>query len=104
MGLLPAVSTILAQASEAGQPAAEAPRPGFDFVDLLIRWAMTFGWALVGAISMGVAIIIMLKFFTWATVEIDEWEEVKKGNIAVAIILAAVIIGAAVVVAVCVIP
>jgi len=66
---------------------------------VLQSYAVMFGCALVGAISMGVAIIIMLKFFTWATVEIDEWEEVKKGNVCVAVILSAVIIGASIVVA-----
>jgi len=83
---------------------AQAPAPGIDVGEILKGYAVTFGWALVGAISMGIAIIIMLKVFTWSTVEIDEWEEIKKGNIAVAIIIAAVIIGAALVVSFCVMP
>jgi len=65
---------------------------------VLQSYAVMFGCALVGAISFGIAVLIMLKFFTWATVEIDEWEEVKKGNMSIAVILGAVIIGASVVV------
>jgi len=67
---------------------------------VLQSYAVMFGCALVGAVSFGIAIIIMLKFFTWATVEIDEWEEVKKGNMSIAVILGAVIIGASIVVSV----
>jgi len=67
---------------------------------VLQSYAVLFGCALVGAVSFGIAIIIMLKFFTWATVEIDEWEEVKKGNMSIAVILGAVIIGASIVVSV----
>lgn len=83
---------------------AQAETPTISLEEVLKGYAVTFGWALVGAISMGIAIIIMLKVFTWSTVEIDEWEEIKKGNIAVAIIIAAVIIGAALVVSFCVMP
>ncbi len=68
---------------------------------ILRLYAVTFGWALVGAISMGIALILMLKLFTWSTKEIDEWQLIKENNIAMAIVLAAVIIGAAIVVACC---
>ena len=84
-------------------PLAEAAQE-FDPVVILQLYAVTFGWAFVGALSMGIAIIFMLKVFTWSTTEIDEWEEVKKGNIAVAIIMSSVILGAALVVSFCVKP
>ena len=61
---------------------------------ILRAYAVTFGWALVGAISMGIALILMLKLFTWSTREVDEWQLIKENNIAMAIVLAAVIIGA----------
>jgi uncharacterized membrane protein YjfL (UPF0719 family) len=38
-----------------------------------------------------------LKVFTWLT-PVDEWEELKKGNLGIAIVMAAVIIGFAIVV------
>lgn|GEM_PF-367116 len=83
---------------------AQAPRVGLDVRQILESYAVTLGWAIVGAVSMGVGLIIMLKIFTWSTAGIDEWEELKKGNIAVAIVMAAVIIGAAIVVSFCVLP
>lgn len=64
---------------------------------ILEQYLITFGWAVTGAISMAVALSILVKIFSWIT-PIDEWEEIKRGNIGVAIILTAVIIGTALVV------
>ncbi|MFH1523038.1 MAG: DUF350 domain-containing protein [Patescibacteria group bacterium] len=61
------------------------------------EYLFTFGWALVGAITMAIALALMLKVFNWLT-PIKEWDEIKNGNIAVAIIMASVIIGAALVI------
>lgn len=55
------------------------------------EYLVTFGWALTGAIAMAVALGIGLKIYSLLT-PIDEWEEIKKGNIGVAIITASVII------------
>ncbi len=71
---------------------------------ILLHYAVTLGWALVGAISMGVGLGVALKIFNWLTPNIDEMEELKKGNIGVAIVLAAVVVGTAIVVAVTVLP
>lgn len=62
---------------------------------IIMDYIITFGWAIVGSISMGIGIIITLKLFTIATVNIDEWKEVKDKNIAVAIIIASVILSCA---------
>jgi uncharacterized membrane protein YjfL (UPF0719 family) len=64
---------------------------------ILKEYLFTFGWAMVGAISMAIALAVMLKVFNWLT-PVDEWEEIKKGNIAVAITVAAAIISAALVI------
>lgn len=64
---------------------------------ILEQYLFTFGWALVGAISMAVSLAIMSKVFNWLT-PIDEWEEIKNGNLGVAIVMAAVILSAAVVI------
>ena len=71
---------------------------------IFIQYLVTLGWALVGAISMGVGLGVGLKVFTLLTPKIDEIEELKKGNVGVAIVLAAVIIASAIVVAVTVMP
>jgi uncharacterized membrane protein YjfL (UPF0719 family) len=46
---------------------------------------------IVGAISMAAGLATLLKVFDWLT-PIDEWAEVQKGNLSVAIIMAAVIL------------
>jgi uncharacterized membrane protein YjfL (UPF0719 family) len=58
-------------------------------------YIITFGWAIVGSLSMGVSIIITLKLFTLSTRNLDEWKEIKEKNIAVAIIIASVILSCA---------
>lgn len=60
--------------------------------DILVAYLITFGWAIVGSISMGIGIIITLKLFDLSTRDVNEWELVKQGNIPMAIILASVII------------
>ena len=67
--------------------------------EIFIAYAITFGWAIVGSVSMGLGIIITIKLFDFSTGRIDEWELVKQGNIPIAIILAAVIISLGIVVA-----
>ena len=61
------------------------------------QYLITFGWALTGAISMAIALGALVKIFSWIT-PINEWEEIKRGNIGVAVIMTAVIIGTALVV------
>ena len=54
-------------------------------------YLIAIGWGVVGAVSMACGLGILLRVFDWLT-PIDEWEEIKKGNISVAIIMAAVIL------------
>lgn len=62
------------------------------FSDLLYAYGVTFGWAIVGSIAMGLGIIIALKMFDLSTRNVDEWELIKQGNMAMAVILGAVVI------------
>jgi uncharacterized membrane protein YjfL (UPF0719 family) len=62
---------------------------------IIADYIITFGWAIVGSISMGVGIIITLKLFTLVTTNIDEWKEIKEKNIAVAIVIASIILSCA---------
>lgn len=71
--------------------------------EILKNYLVLFGYGIVGAISMSISLAIITKTWSWLT-PVNEWEELKKGNLAVAIVLAAVIIGFAVVVAVAVLP
>jgi uncharacterized membrane protein YjfL (UPF0719 family) len=67
------------------------------------QYLITFGWAITGALSMAIALGILVKIFSLIT-PINEWEEIKRGNIGVAIIMSAVIIGTAFVVGLTVMP
>ena len=58
---------------------------------VLVDYLIAIGWGVVGAVSMACGLGILLKVFDWLT-PIDEWAEIKKGNICVAIIMAAVIL------------
>ena len=58
----------------------------------------TLGWAVVGAVAMAIALVLLLRVFTWLT-PIDEWAELRQGNVAVAIVVGAVVIAFALVVA-----
>jgi len=67
--------------------------------EILTAYAITFGWAIVGSISMGLGIIIAVKMFEMSTHRVDEWELIKQNNIAMAIILASVIVSVGIVIA-----
>lgn len=61
-------------------------------MEILHAYLITFGWAVVGSLGMGIGIIITLRMFDWSTKDVDEWQLVKDGNISIAIILASVVI------------
>lgn len=50
------------------------------------------GWAFLSALLMGIGTGLGVKFFDMMTPGVDEMEELRKGNVAVAIVIAAVII------------
>jgi uncharacterized membrane protein YjfL (UPF0719 family) len=60
--------------------------------DIANAYLITFGWAIVASVAMGIGIIITLKLFDLSTRNVDEWELIKQGNMAMATVLAAVII------------
>jgi uncharacterized membrane protein YjfL (UPF0719 family) len=72
-------------------------------MDILRNYAMFFGYAIIGAIAMSIALAIVSKTWTWLS-PINEWEELKKGNMAVAVVLSAVIIGFSLVVSFAILP
>lgn len=66
---------------------------------IIEAYLITFGWALVGSISMGIGIIIAVRLFDLSTTKVDEWKELNNGNIAVAIVLGSVILSVGYVIA-----
>jgi uncharacterized membrane protein YjfL (UPF0719 family) len=69
----------------------------------LAPFLLALAWGLVGAATMAVSLVLLLKIFTWLT-PLDEWAELKNGNVAIAIVLGAVIVAFALVVGAAMIP
>lgn len=67
------------------------------------QYLITFGWALTGAISMAVSLGLLIKIFDWLS-PINEWEEIKNGNMSMAVVMAAIILGTALVIGLTVLP
>ncbi|MCF6237515.1 MAG: DUF350 domain-containing protein [Candidatus Marinimicrobia bacterium] len=61
-------------------------------VSIWERYAEGLGWAVVASVGFSVGVAIALKVFDWFSSDIDEWEEIKKGNWAVAMIFVAMIV------------
>ena len=63
-----------------------------DIQELLWHFAKSFGWSMVAAISFAISMGLAIKVFDLLSGKIDEWEEIKKGNWGVAMILSAMIL------------
>jgi uncharacterized membrane protein YjfL (UPF0719 family) len=70
---------------------------------VLVDYLTAIGWGVVGALSLALGLAILLRVFDWVT-PIDEWAEIKKGNISVAIIMAAVVLALGVAVGFAIMP
>jgi len=70
---------------------------------ILVEYLKLLGWGAVGIVTMAVSLWVLLLVFSWLT-PVDEWDELKKGNLAVAIVIAAVIIGFALVISAAIAP
>jgi hypothetical protein len=65
---------------------------GVSLKELFMNWGVALGWIIVAAIGFAFATGLSIKVFDLLTTNIDEWEEIKKGNMAMAIILVAVVV------------
>ncbi len=91
-----AFESILAQALPPIQP-----NPGFDFVNFLLNAVAALLWSVVAAIIFVLVIVTAMRIFNALTPGMDEIEELKKGNMAVALVVVSFIFAvSAVVVAV----
>ena len=66
-------------------------------MEIFVEYLKLIGWGIVGILTMVLSLWVLILVFTWLT-PVDEWEELKKGNLAIAIVMAAVIIGFALVI------
>jgi uncharacterized membrane protein YjfL (UPF0719 family) len=65
---------------------------------ILTDYFTVLGWAVVGAVAMAIALALLLRVVAWLT-PMDEWAELRQGNVAVAIVVGAVIVAFALVIA-----
>lgn len=59
---------------------------------LLTQYARAVGWSITAAVGFAFGIGIALKVFDWLSTEINEWEEIKKGNMGVSLIFISLIV------------
>lgn len=59
---------------------------------IIMSYARDVIWVFVAAIAMSVSLGIVLKVYDWMTPNINEAEELKKGNIAVGIVVGSLMI------------
>jgi uncharacterized membrane protein YjfL (UPF0719 family) len=64
----------------------------FSWSYTLMMYLRGIGWAVVAAIGFSFGVGLAIKVFDWLSKDIDEWEEIKKGNIGVAMIIVSLII------------
>jgi uncharacterized membrane protein YjfL (UPF0719 family) len=70
---------------------------------VLVDYLTAIGWGVAGAVSLALGLGILLRVFDWLT-PIDEWAEIRKGNISVAIIMGAVVLALGIAVGFAVMP
>ena len=65
---------------------------GLDLNAQLIEYLRAIGWAITASLGFSVGIAMAVSIFNKLTGEIDEWAEIKNGNIGVAIIVSCIIL------------
>ena len=66
--------------------------PGLDWGTILMQYARPIGWSITAAVGFAFGIGIALKVFDMLSTDIDEWEEIKKGNLGVSLIFISLIV------------
>ena len=59
---------------------------------MFAQYGRSLLWAITAAIGFGLVVGISLKVFDWLSSDIDEWEEIKKGNMGVSLIFVSLIV------------
>lgn len=73
------------------------PGSGPDFQSVLLNMLFAVLWAIVAAVGFAAAIAIAYRVLNFLTPGLDEWEELKKGNLAVALLWASFTLAVAIV-------
>ena len=59
---------------------------------MFAQYGRSLLWAITAAIGFGLGVGISIKVFDWLSTDIDEWEEIKKGNMGVSLIFVSLIV------------
>ena len=65
---------------------------GLDLITTLEQYARAIGWTISASVGFAIGVAIALWIFDLISRDIDEWEEIKKGNIGVSLIFVSLII------------
>ena len=65
---------------------------GLGLEETLLQYLRAVGWSVTAAVVFAFGVGIALKVFDWLSTDIDEWEEIKKGNMGVALIFISLIV------------
>jgi uncharacterized membrane protein YjfL (UPF0719 family) len=63
------------------------PDTGFDLVNFLVNAGAALLWSVVAALIFSLVIIVAMRIFSALTPGINELEELRKGNTAVALVM-----------------
>ena len=58
----------------------------FGWQSIINSYLRAIGWSVVAALGFSIGIGLALKVFDWMSTDIEEWEEIKKGNMGVSLI------------------
>ena len=64
----------------------------FDFTGQLVQYISAIGWVLSAALGFSLGVGIALTVFDKMTPSIDQWSEIKAGNLGASIIITSIII------------
>ena len=59
---------------------------------ILLEYLRAVGWTVAAAVGFAFGVGIALKVFDWLSTDIEEWEEIKKGNMGVSLIFISLIV------------
>ena len=65
---------------------------GLDLYSQVVEYLRAIGWALTASIGFSLGVAIAIFIFNKLSQDIDEWKEIKNGNIGVALIEVALIV------------
>jgi len=65
---------------------------GLGLEETLLQYLRAVGWSVTAAVGFAFGVGIALKVFDYLSTDIDEWEEIKKGNMGVALIFVSLIV------------